>query len=400
IAAEKDTPYSGEELLFMLLHDPYFNIPAHEIARLSVEVYDRQYKKDKTFLRALLREKINTPPKDLFTPPVNEGVRRASDFLEKWIAADETLSPAIISSTAPATGTTEAAQAIATIPTPPRIAPLDTDFATALLKRFSMNVSALNSYLRCPLEFYYKNIIRIPSSQSEAAGFGSAVHHALEQLYKQMLEQGGTGRQRIFPPKEVFIQHFEDYMQAHRESFTTAQFAKKLNHGREVLSNYYDAWIAHAPTVVTIERMLRVTWNGIPLKGKIDKLEFDGRSVNIVDYKTGNYEKALRGLQPPNEDKPNGGDYWRQAVFYKLLVDNAEQKGWTAVSTTFDFIEPDPEGAYHRERILPGPADVTTVSQQITRAWEGIQARDFYTGCGKENCGWCGFVRESGLAVF
>ena len=37
---------------------------------------------------------------------------------------------------------------------------------------------------------------------------------------------------------------------------------------------------------------------------------------------------------------PNGGDYWRQAVFYKILVDNYDQKSWQVVSSEFDFIEP------------------------------------------------------------
>ena len=74
------------------------------------------------------------------------------------------------------------------------------------------------------------------------------------------------------------------------------------------------------------------------MKGKLDKLEFDGKSVNVVDYKTGDIEKAKKKLNPPQEEDPNGGDYWRQAVFYKILVDNYEQKNWKVVSTEFDFI--------------------------------------------------------------
>jgi DNA helicase-2/ATP-dependent DNA helicase PcrA len=63
--------------------------------------------------------------------------------------------------------------------------------------------------------------------------------------------------------------------------------------------------------------------------------------VNVVDYKTGDPEKARSKLIPPNEKEPKGGDYWRQAVFYKILVDNYESKQWKVMSTEFDFIEPD-----------------------------------------------------------
>ena len=49
-----------------------------------------------------------------------------------------------------------------------------------------MNVTALNNYLKCPLEFYFKNLIRIPSPKNENTEFGSAVHDALEKLFRKM----------------------------------------------------------------------------------------------------------------------------------------------------------------------------------------------------------------------
>ena len=40
--------------------------------------------------------------------------------------------------------------------------------------------------------------------------------------------------------------------------------------------------------IVAVERNIsNVVVNGVPLKGKIDKLEFNGKEVNVVDYKTG-----------------------------------------------------------------------------------------------------------------
>jgi DNA helicase-2/ATP-dependent DNA helicase PcrA len=139
--------------------------------------------------------------------------------------------------------------------------------------------------------------------------------------------------------------------------------------------------------------------NDVPLKGKLDKLEFDGKSVNVVDYKTGDPDKARPKLQPPSEKEPNGGDYWRQAVFYKILVDNYEQKKWKVVSGEFDFIEPDKKKLYKKEKILITPGDADLVCEQIQTVWDKIQDHDFYTGCGKEDCHWCNFVKTNNLAV-
>ena len=42
---------------------------------------------------------------------------------------------------------------------------------------------------------------------------------------------------------------------------------------------------------------------------------------------------------------------------------------------------------------------ITTVQQQIKMVWDKIQQKDFYTGCGKEDCHWCNFVKNNELAV-
>jgi DNA helicase-2/ATP-dependent DNA helicase PcrA len=116
-----------------------------------------------------------------------------------------------------------------------------------------MNVTALNNYLRCPLEFYFKNLIRIPSPKNEATEFGSSIHYALEQLFRKM-QDGGKEQ---FPSKESFIADFEWYLHRHRESFTLEQFNRRLEYGQEVLNNYYESRIGGFNKIVAIERNIR-----------------------------------------------------------------------------------------------------------------------------------------------
>jgi DNA helicase-2/ATP-dependent DNA helicase PcrA len=166
------------------------------------------------------------------------------------------------------------------------------------------------------------------------------------------------------------------------------------------LSNYFNAYINEWNKVVVIERTIKnVIVNGVPLKGKLDKLEFNGKMVNVVDYKTGDVEKAKDKLLGPNEKQPDGGDYWRQAVFYKILVDNYDQKAWQVISSEFDFVEPDNKKNYRKEKITITDADIATVKNQITTVWQKIQNHEFYTGCGKEECHWCKFVKYNELTV-
>jgi DNA helicase-2/ATP-dependent DNA helicase PcrA len=278
----------------------------------------------------------------------------------------------------------------------PEIAKIETELMDRLLEKFVMNVTALNNYLKCPLEFYYRNLVRIPAPKNEATEFGSAVHHALEILFRKMQEDP----QNRFPPREDFIAAFDYYMNRHRESFTKEQFARRMEHGHEVLANYYDKYIDSFNKIVAIERNIRnVVVNGVPLKGKLDKLEFDGNNVNVVDYKTGNPDNAILKLKPPSEKEEFGGDYWRQAVFYKLLVDNQGNRNWKVTSTEFDFIEPDKKKNYRRQRIAISDEDTTKLTTIIRDTWDRIQNRDFYRGCGQPDCHWCEFVKTNNLAV-
>lgn len=280
-------------------------------------------------------------------------------------------------------------------PQRPEVDALEKDLIDRMLDRFVMNVTALNNYLKCPLEFYYRNLIRIPSPKNEATEFGSAVHHALEKLFLKMKQDPINE----FPDKASFIEDFRWYMKRHRESFTKEQYNRRLEYGENILNEYYDSHIREFNKVVVVESNIRnVIVKDVPLKGKLDKLEFRGNEVNVVDYKTGDPDNAKNKLVRPSAKEPNGGDYWRQAVFYKILVDNSNHN-WKVVSTEFDFVEPDKKKTYRREKVTIYPEDIEFVTDQIVKVWGRIQERDFYTGCGSEDCHWCNFVKTNQLAV-
>jgi len=276
----------------------------------------------------------------------------------------------------------------------PEIQQLENDFIAPKLEKFSMNVTALNNYLKCPLHFYYNSLIRVPSGKSEATTFGSAVHDALNKLFKKMQDSGN-----VFPDTQTLVQDFNFYMNRHREAFTQQEFKDRKELGETVLIKYYDKYVNDWNKVVTTEyRINNVVFKDIPLKGAIDKIEFNGKQVVVVDYKTGNIENAREKLLAPNDKNPLGGDYWRQAVFYKILL-NHHPKNLEVVSAEFDFVEPNKKKQFEKIALAISDADLTTVGQQIEMVWEKIQNKDFYTGCGKEDCHWCNFVKTNKLAV-
>ncbi|MFB9842096.1 ATP-dependent helicase [Mucilaginibacter ginsenosidivorans] len=273
----------------------------------------------------------------------------------------------------------------------PTVELIDKNYIDQLLQNYTLSVTHLSNYLDCPLRFYFQCLIRVPSGKSPSATFGSAVHDALKRAFRKLKDYDNE-----FPTTEEFIKDFRAYMYRNRDSFTKDEFKLRLDYGDKILPAFYETNIVQWNKVALVELSIKnIEIDGVPVKGSLDKVEFTGKQVTVVDYKTGKYRNAREKLKGPTEEKPNGGDYWRQAVFYKLLIENDRTKDWQVTGTQFDFIEPVSENEYINEKILIGTEDMEIVRGQIRTVYQKILAHDFNTGCGKEECDWCHFVRSN-----
>jgi DNA helicase-2/ATP-dependent DNA helicase PcrA len=262
-----------------------------------------------------------------------------------------------------------------------------------LLAKFVMNVSALNNYLECPIGFYYTNLVKVPGAKSESASFGTAVHESLQMMYDE-----GKGKNQ-FPPASQLLERFRKEIQREREHFSEESFRRFTDHGLQVLTAFHTHRFANAtpPQVILTEyRLDGVALDDIPLRGFTDLITFEGNQIVITDFKTGDMEKSKNRFKRPGEhkDHPHGGNYWRQAAFYKILVDLLP-KNWRVQYVVFDFIEPDKNGEWHMQRMDITAEDERLVQNQIRDAWARIKAHDFYTGCGKPDCDWCRFAKDN-----
>ncbi len=269
---------------------------------------------------------------------------------------------------------------------------LDKNYIDQLLQGYVLSVTHLNAYLDCPLKFYFQNLIRVPVGKSPALAFGSAVHHALYKVFDQMLKS----EDKVFVSVDGFMKEFRWYMFRNRDAFTKEEFNRRLEYADKILPAYYEQNLYVWNKIVRVEMPVRhVVINNVPVKGHLDKVEFNGKQATIVDYKTGKLKYAKEKFKPPGEEDTIGGDYWRQAVFYKMLIDNDRNKDWNVTGTVFEFIEPVAEGEYHKEHVMVLPEDEAHVTKQLTDTYQKIMAHDFATGCGKEDCDWCHFVRSN-----
>ena len=272
-----------------------------------------------------------------------------------------------------------------------RIKMANAEWIERVLQQFIMSYTALSKFLRCPLAFYYETILKVPFQKNDALAFGSAVHYALERMFRDMKEKNGE-----FPDKDHVLGAFNSALYSESSCFTPVQFDRRMEQGHTLLSEYYDHYINTFTKNVEIEyKVPRYMLDGVPVTGKIDKIEINGDSCRVIDYKTGDPDKSAAPLTaPPNEKEPDGGDYWRQMVFYKLLLEHYEEKQWKVTTGIFDFVQKNKNGEYKLITVPVFPQDEETVRLQIKHSYARIMNHEFDRGCGKETCHWCNFARR------
>lgn len=280
----------------------------------------------------------------------------------------------------------------------PQITLFDHSYIDYLLQGYQMSVTHLNNYLKCPVKFYFNNILHVPMAKNESMEFGSAMHDVLQRIYFPSLSNPGE----ILTLENAYIQ-LDNYLIRHRESFTDEQFKRRSEFGKVLLNNIYPNYIEQSYKNVKLEkRFTNIPVEGIPLNGNLDKIEYYDTDVNIVDYKTGAYHKE-KFARPHEKDSgketyesKNGGDYWRQGVFYSLLIDNYKLEKMRFQSAEFVFIEHDKKTKENiREKIFVTDEDQEIVKNQIKTSWEKIHKHEFETGCNEDNCEWCNFLKKT-----
>ena len=274
------------------------------------------------------------------------------------------------------------------------------DFVGELLRDYKLSVTHLNSYLACPRAFFYTRVLRVPEPRNGATAFGSSVHESLEYLFTQMLRYP----EKLFPPKAEFIRCFTREMHKRQDSFTEVEFTRRLHKGVHTLEQFYDCFVADWHTDVLLEKNFTATLpDGVRINGLVDKLEkYGDRLVNLVDYKTGKFDrkkfsppdpakvaKALEAGKEPAFEDLHGGNYWRQAVFYKIMVENSAEGHYAVSSTEFVFVEPDERCNFTTQKVEIEPEHEELVREQISRVYRQIMNREFEQGCHDKYCDWC-----------
>ena len=267
------------------------------------------------------------------------------------------------------------------------------------LDNFTLSITILNTYLRCPIGCYYEQLLEVPYAENESQAFGKAIHQALERYFRAARDD----ERQEFGPAEELVEAFEKAFWHYRATLPPVAYQRRQAAGRRWLLDFHahfqPTWLPHALTEHPVAALLP---NGIELTGVLDRLDPHPQGGHqVVDYKTGKPDNAGAALKPaaPNtslaewvqDPKVRGGDYWRQAVFYHLLLKYDITQAFQPLGIHFQYLPPREDKVrgqrYEPYEVNVQPEDEAAVLAQITAVDAAIRARDFSHGCG--TCYWC-----------
>jgi RecB family exonuclease len=199
--------------------------------------------------------------------------------------------------------------------TPAILARMDAFFERAI------SASAINTYLKCPLNYYYKYLLDFGEEKTieeevENNTFGSFIHNVLELLFEPFARHDKSGVLKPIQPSNLtpldvermlnryedlirtqFMLHFNEDVKAFETGKNLLSYKMALELTKRILEKE-KAFVAQQKEPVfiefieaTMEVPLTINVLGQPktisLKGVIDRVDSIGNKIRIIDYKSG-----------------------------------------------------------------------------------------------------------------
>lgn len=255
------------------------------------------------------------------------------------------------------------------------------EFIKEVFIRQGLSVSALNNYLECPWKYFFNNLLRVPEKIEDAGLFGNAIHDAINKFIIS-LKKGSSS-------EDFLVEKFKE--SNYLKSITHTENERFVDRGVKALTGFYEERLKFLKPEVESEleiRGIRIN-DELFLNGKIDMIEPLDKDfkVDVFDFKTG-------GIKSRNEiegfTQNSNGNYKRQLVFYKILLDRYKNGFFKMQNGIIDFVEPNDNGEYKREIFAINDKNSNELLKQIEVTSKEIVNLSFWNKkCDDRNCEYC-----------
>jgi DNA helicase-2/ATP-dependent DNA helicase PcrA len=270
------------------------------------------------------------------------------------------------------------------------VTPELSNFLPTINNRLRLSASAIGSYQRCPKQYEYENVLRIPTADQSHLRLGITVHNVLERFHKDL-----TKPLSVEETRERLHELLDQQLIAGGWGRTDDE-KQLLARARAMLDRYAEDDFARPPGDVRTEVKFSLSLpqtekmketkvggrilDGIQINGKIDRIDTlpDG-SQRVVDYKTGNDKGGAVALRNKVAKEV-------QLAIYKYA--GARELGIDAEGLVYYFLENPGHPVIEAEAT---PEHVDAVRATIDEVADKIISLDFTPAPDFQKCSTCQF---------
>lgn len=139
----------------------------------------------------------------------------------------------------------------------------------------------IESFRRCPLQYKYRYVIKIPVPTSAVLGFGDIIHKSMQEFYQRVIKGEHL-------TKETLLSIYENKWKSNG-FMSKAYEADMKKHGEELLNQYFEKGYDSKTKTIAVEQGFKIKISkDITLGGRIDRVDRKPDGIlEIIDYKTG-----------------------------------------------------------------------------------------------------------------
>jgi len=187
------------------------------------------------------------------------------------------------------------------------------------LQGYPFSATSLNTYLSCPLEFYYEYVLglrekEVVSEEFEKEEIGSFVHQVLYDYFKEKTGYLLTGKEMDLKAFEKVIRKRFDEQYGEDPAGEIYLLRSQVErHLKDFIKDYQIPKIKEFQTkILSLEQRIDVIKDSFKLGARLDRVEKRGDRIVILDYKTSANKNYLSIRF--NKLDLNNRDSWSQAI--------------------------------------------------------------------------------------
>jgi DNA helicase-2/ATP-dependent DNA helicase PcrA len=248
--------------------------------------------------------------------------------------------------------------------------------------------SQLAAFQKCPLQYKFAFILRIPVRGKAMFSFGKTMHDVFYRFLKLVNEVKDPNQSNLFGFNSAAAvksksSDFKTLAEIYEKAWVDDWYENKAQReeyyklGQKIIKDFYDDFVKNQPKILKIDQALALEMpfnlkiGGYTLNGRIDRIDETKGGVGIVDYKTGAAKEKLDA-----DDK-------EQLLIYQIAAEEVLKLKPEAL--TYYYVN-----EYKKASFLGSDKDKQALKEKIVQEIEEIKKSDFGPKPGWQ-CSYCDF---------